>query len=492
MNRRVRLPLAVFLSLSAFAAVVAGCGGTSGSLSPNRAPETLVFVSGDLDTVRHTVKLSWFGTDPDGSVERYEYKWIYEEGQGPAGYDSSTWFSTRRTDSTFVVWTPSGVSMPTFVVRAIDDANEPDPTPARQQFSFRNLRPLVALSGTPVLPAATLPVATIRWTANDPDGDIAKAHFQVWLDGNLAAAVITGPGATEYTIPPDAFSDGAGGYVVGAHEVFIRAIDDGGAVSEPDSFTWNVIAPRGEVLLVDDVPAAQSAAVDPTYRNALNRQLGGPTDYTILDIEVGNPFRSPADVTATFGFFRSVVWYQDMNTLRSGALAMAEPAIRTHLSNGGNVYVCSTILVGTAGAIASDGFLGDVVGADSVRFNGRVGTTAFSIGNAQVVDPGPGSPYDSLRSVAISSNVDALVLKAATDVAFQARPIVLDSSQVEPWTIGVDRVPAGGTGRFVFLTFPLRFLGGTPAGAPAPAPDANYAEKTIRRVLARFGHGANP
>ena len=203
-------------------------------------------------------------------------------------------------------------------------------------------------------------------------------------------------------------------------------------------------APQGEVLLVDDVPAAQSAPVDPAYRNALNRQLGSSAAYTVIDIELANPFRSAADITATFGFFRSVIWYQDMNTARSAALPLAEDAIRTHLAAGGNVYVCSTILVGTSGAIATPGFLADVVGADSVRVNPKLGTTAFSIGNGSIIHPAAGAAYDSLRAVAISTNVDALVLRQAADAAFEARPIVLDSSQVEPWTIGVDRVPAGG------------------------------------------------
>ena len=478
-------------TLMALAFIGAGCG-KEGTLSPNRAPETIVFVAGDLDTVRHIVRLAWFGTDPDGSIDRYEFKWIYEDGQAPAGYDSSAWFTTARTESTFAVWTPNGASMPTFVVRAVDDENAPDPTPARQTFRFRNLPPAIDFTGAPVLPATTLPVATVTWAATDPDGDIARASYQVWLDGNLAAAVVLPPGTTQYTIPPAAFSDGAGGYVTGAHEVFIRCIDDGGAVSLPDSFTWNVRAPQGDVLLVDDVPAALSAPVDPAYRNALNRQLGSSAAYTIIDMELANPFRSAADITATFGFFRSVIWYQEMNAARSAALPLAEPAIRAHLANGGNVYVCSTILVGTAGAIATPAFLADVVGADSVRVNPKLGTTAFSIGNAAMVYAGAGTPYDSLRAVAISTNVDALVLRQAADAAFEARPIVLDSTQVEPWTIGVDRVPAGGAGRFVFLTFPLRLLGGTPVGAPSPAPDANYAEKTIRRVLARFGHGTNP
>jgi hypothetical protein len=488
-----RLARLLVLAAAGLAVLLAGAGcGKKGTLSPNRPPETVVFVGGDLDTVRHIVELSWFGTDPDGEVAGYEFKWIYEPGQFPAGYDSSTWFPTARNESTFVVWTPSGAAMPTFVVRAIDDEGAADPTPARQAFRFRNDPPTIDLVGIPVLPATTLPVATVRWLATDPDGDVARAGYQVWLDGNLAGAVFV-PGGNEYTIPPSAFDDGAGGFLTGPHTVYVRAIDDGGAVSAPDSFTWNVVAPEGDVLLIDDVPPIQGTAADNAYRNALTRQLGAPPAYTIIDLAASNPFRSAADLTATFGFFRSVIWYQENNLARSAALPLAEPAIRSHLEGGGNFYLSSTIAVGTNGALAGEAFLDEIVGADSVRTNPLLGTTAFSIGNGAILVPGPNVPYDSLRSTSISSNVDALVLQTLADAAFLAPPIVLDSSQVEDWVVGVDRVPAGGTGRLVFLTFPLRFVGGTPTpGSPLPAPDANYAERTIRTVLARFGHGAPP
>jgi len=246
-NRRAAYALAAALCI----AVVTGCG-TSGTLAPNLAPETLVFVSGPLDTVAHVVQLRWFGTDPDGEVARYEFKWNYEPGQAPPGYDPNAWTSTTLTDSTFRVFTPDGTSMPTFVVRAIDNEGTADPTPAQQVFNFRNDPPNVHLVGSPVLPATTLPVATIQWQADDPDGDIALAHYLVWLDGNEAAATIL-PASNTYTLPPAAFSDGAGGYVAGAHTVHIRAVDDGGALSLPDSFTWNVASPVGDVMLIDDV-----------------------------------------------------------------------------------------------------------------------------------------------------------------------------------------------------------------------------------------------
>jgi hypothetical protein len=482
------LAVSAVLAVSVLA-LGSGCG-KKGTLSPNRPPETVVFVGGDLDEVRHIVRLSWFGTDPDGEVARFEFKWIYEPGQAPAGYDSSAWFSTVRNESLFVVWTPSGSALPTFVIRAVDDEGTADPTPARQAFRFKNDPPTIQFEGIPPLPATTYPVATVRWSATDPDGNIANAHYLVWLDGILALAVpVTG---NQYTIPPDAFSDGAGGYVTGPHTVYVQAIDDGGAASTPVSFTWSVIAPEGEVLLVDDVPPSSGSGADLTYRNALTRQLGAPPAYSIVNIAGANPFRSAADITATFGFFDSIIWYQENNQARSGILAMAEPAIRSRLATGGNVFVSSTIAVGTNGALAGASFLDEIVGADSVRFNPKVNSTSFSIGNGAVLRPGPAVPYDSLLSLSISGGVDALALRSLAEAAFLGPPIVLDSSQVEDWIVGVDRVPSGGTGRFVLLTFPLRFLRGTPVGASSPAPDADYAERTIRRVLFRFGHGTSP
>jgi hypothetical protein len=458
---------------------------------PNTAPETVVFVEGPVDTVNHVVHLRWFGSDVDGQVVRYEYKFVYQAGQEPSNYDSSAWFSTVRKDSVFAVFTPNGYSMPTFVIRAIDDAGLADATPARQTFQFKNDPPTVTLVGNPILPATTLPVATISWTANDPDGDIRLAHYLVWIDGNEANATVV-PAVNTFTLPPTMFSDGAGGYVAGSHTVFLRAVDDGGAVSAPASFTWNVVSPTGDVLLLDDDPANLSAPVDPMYVNALDHQLGAG-NYTKFDLELANPFRSAQDLTYGFGLFKSVVWYQENNVARSGTLALAEPAIRAMLAGGGNVYISSQTLVGTGAAIPSQAFLEEVVGADSVRTNLKTLTSNFTISNASLLQPAPGVPYDSLRALGISVAVDALVLKSSAEAVFLAKPIVLDSTQVEDWFPGVERVPAGGTGRLVFLTFPLRFMGGTPPGTTAPPPpDLNYGERTLRYILSRFGHGAPP
>ena len=483
---RPRLGLAMFAVTLAASALLAGCG-VKGTLVPNLPPETVVFVNGPVDTVNHVVHLRWFGSDPDGSVAHFDFRWVYPAGQGPAGYDSSLWISTTRTDSTFTLYTPAGYSMPTFVVRAVDNEGLPDPTPARETFQFSNQPPLVRLTNLPL--PTTFPVVTITWTSSDPDGDIGKASYLVWLDGNEAGATLV-PASNQYTLPPATFSDGAGGYVSGQHTVHIRAVDDGGAVSAPDSARWNVIQPTGNVLLVDDHPG--TTTVDQAYTNALNNQLGGASTYTVVNFEVNNPFRSPDDVRYTFGFFQSILWFQENNTTRSTILPLAEPAIRATLAAGHNVYICSTILVGTNGALPGDSFLSDIVGADSLYVNQRVQTTNYPIPSGAVLHAGSFTPYDSLKAVATATNVDALALHDSTQAAFTAPPIVLDSLQTGNWAVGVDRVPAGGTGRFVFLSFPLRFLGGNAAGVLPPPPDANWAERTLRKILFRFGHGTAP
>jgi predicted small lipoprotein YifL len=141
--------LAILAVTLAAGALLAGCG-VKGTLVPNLPPETVVFVSGPVDTLNHVVHLRWFGSDPDGSVSRFDFRWVYPAGQGPAGYDSSLWIPTTRTDSTFTLYAPTGYTMPTFVVRAVDNQGLPDPTPARETFQFKNQPPVVHLTNLPL------------------------------------------------------------------------------------------------------------------------------------------------------------------------------------------------------------------------------------------------------------------------------------------------------------------------------------------------------
>ena len=101
--------IALWGAVAAAVLLAAGCG-VKGTLAPNTPPETIVFVEGPVDTVNHVVTLRWFGSDPDGRVVRYDYRFVYPAGQEPAGYDSSVWTATpvRDGDAVEIIRAMSG------------------------------------------------------------------------------------------------------------------------------------------------------------------------------------------------------------------------------------------------------------------------------------------------------------------------------------------------------------------------------------------------
>ena len=224
------------LALAAALGGLTGCAKVDGTMVPNRPPEPTLWVTGELDTVAHTQHFYRDGHDPAGTVIGFECKGVYKPGAAPADYDSSLWTFTEERDSLFSVWTPNGVDFPAFAVRAIDDEYLADPTPARQEYWFSNEAPVVQLTGTP--PDTTLPVATFRWTAIDPDGDGSKATFRIWLDGAPDRdTVLAGPGVT---LPAYFFEEPGGGIAARRRTAYITAVDVGGRASEPVTFTWFV------------------------------------------------------------------------------------------------------------------------------------------------------------------------------------------------------------------------------------------------------------
>lgn len=463
----------------ASALALCGCDNIKGTVAPNLPPETSLWVTGTLDTVGHTQRFFWDGQDPDGKVVGFEFKWVYEAGAAPAGYDSSLWTSTTRRDSLFVVYVPTGADFPAFTVRAVDDQGAADPEPARQQYRLRNEAPEVQLIGTPA--ATTFPVATLTWFAFDPDGNIANASYRVWLEGKEAQAeIVTG---LQHTLLPDLFKDAGGNFVAGTYTAYVTAIDDGGRMSLPSSFTWDVVLPVGTVLLVDDVPStvAGAATYDAFYRTELNTRLGAGT-YSIVDIETGSPFRAPADVRETFLFFEHVFWYSEVNTnISANGLALVGEAIPAHLAAGNNLFLTSGRLVGTNGVLG-DAFVQDVLGANGLFLNVDFAPpqTNFTIGNTRFLTGGS-APFDSLRSAGIYGEIEAFDLVNPGEAAYLAPSGTLDTLNATPWAVGVHRTYGAGAGRFVYLAFPLRLMNSPFSGQPG------RSATELRKVFTLFG-----
>jgi hypothetical protein len=465
--------------LMAAVAVAVGCSGLTGTVAPNQPPETTLWVTGEVDTVRHITRFFWDGQDVDGVVVGFEFKWIYEPGAEPAGYDSSVWFYTERNDSLFAVHTPNGADFPTFTVRAKDDQGAIDPTPARQQYKFRNDAPEVVLSTVP--PDTTFAVATFAWLATDPDGNINNASYRVWVAGKEDRTATTTE--LQYTLTPDMFQDSGGQVVAGEYKMFVTAVDDGGRMSVPDSFSWYVEPTVGTTLLIDDLPHRDfgNLLYDGFYRQELDARVGAG-NYTILDLEHSPRLRSEADVRETFLMFDHVFWYNELHNFLTPALALIEPGMRDHLAAGNNLYVCSTRLAGTDGALTDDAAR-ELLGVERFHFSKAFSpwATNFSLRSSGFL-AGGSAPFDSLRSVGVHGGVEAFELLDAAEAAYVAVPGVLDTLPPDLWPVGVSRRYGAGQGRLVYLAFPLKFM-----DRPFVSGQPGRAATELRKVFDVFG-----
>ncbi|MEO5987424.1 MAG: hypothetical protein ABIU54_08350 [Candidatus Eisenbacteria bacterium] len=332
---RLALPLA---ALSAFAY---GCGA-KGTLRPDLAPETTLFVNGAVDTVNHVVKLYWFGTDVDGTVSGYELRFL-----NPVAPADTNWVFTTRTDSVFTVPSPSGFAAPVFEVRSVDNAGQRDPSPARQDFSFSNQPPSVALTLKPGVNDTTFASVTVSWNANDPDGDGNLMQFRLWLDGNEANPEITS--ARTFTMPTAQFRV-AGALTSAYRKLYVQAIDDGGRGGNVDSVRWFVRKPttgdRARLLIVDDVPTTNTsnARFDSLFTNNALRNIP-PGEFSILRMQTNQPFKSAKDVEQTFKLFEAVMWYRANEITFSTILNNYQAGIGAYLDGGGKMYLEGLYLI---------------------------------------------------------------------------------------------------------------------------------------------------
>lgn len=199
-------PASLIVPAALAASLAAGCSSTGIERQrPNRPPDTRLGAGPpDSSATGYRVDLAWSGSDPDGSIDHYD--WILAD--HPAAWDSIAdvvvtvpavddprWRQTTRIDSTFVARadtlrrdprprpgeTPEDVlrhffeRWHTFFVRAVDDRGAPDQTPDYRSFNARTLAPVVALL-PPVVPGAELQVptgTTLRWSGEDPLDKVA-------------------------------------------------------------------------------------------------------------------------------------------------------------------------------------------------------------------------------------------------------------------------------------------------------------------------------
>lgn len=485
----MRRPIVRALAAAAGAALLlAGlsCGKLTGTLRPHSPPETVVFVSGPVDTVNHLVHLYWYGSDPNGYVVGYELRLL-----NPAAPAETAWVGTTRTDSLLTVHTPQGYTQPVFEVRAIDNDGARDPSPARQVFSFSNQPPVVRITQRPGPRDSTFASVTAGWSVTDPDGDPSRVRYLVWLNGHEDDPEQTDQ--TTFTMPSERFLVG-GQYASGPRTLYVRAIDDGGMAGPVDSMVWQVKKPvagtRARLLLVDDVPRTHAAnnLIDTLYTNTAARNL--PADaYTVLRLDFNQPFASAKDIEQTFKLFEAVVWYRGNVTFVSNTLRDYQDGIGPYLESGGRFYLDGLYLfsgLNAPGALRED-FADRYLNCDGflkcfqLVQNFSDSTLGWGNVNASV-----------FRSTMFADSTRQPLLGAQTGeaggfrvfnprsnsiVALSAPPGTITPARPDTLTVGVS-VPQPSGGRAIVLAVPL--------GTSQPA-NASSGPRLLAKIFGQLG-----
>jgi hypothetical protein len=245
-----------------------------------------------------------------------------------------------------------------------------DMTPATMTFPVENSLPTVAFKygsnpeGNPADTFFTFTFRTFIWEAQDLDGNnTIMWHFWA-LDDTTVWDSLPGE-ASSLTLEETELS-------VGTHTFYLKSRDIAGAFSNiiqfPDTSNpdqpaiWRVMAPIGEVLLIDDDEIHETVFVDSTriiYQNILETLTGGL--YSVWDVEQMLPY-SEADVLGTIQFFPSVIWFADA----SSKLLNASSSITTYINSGGH-FLATTSDIGEGNNYDDPPFA--FLGIDSVTYD---------------------------------------------------------------------------------------------------------------------------
>ena len=434
----------------------------------NVAPETyLVTESDSLRPQFYGIRLQWLGTDADGRVVRYRYRWDEVCTQEPCPVPPD-WIETTALFGDFTLPVPGDSALYQFEIAAVDNNGQADESPASQEFDFRNAAPTVEfVPGT--LPTRTLPAVTFILSGTDPDTTETPedadttAHLTVyrsWLNGNEAQVIETPFAQGSITLRPEDF---AGGPAAGdsVRTVFVQVVDDGGAVSLPIEHTWLVDEPPVDgILLVDDcrMGGMLEDFSDQSFRRVL--ETWAPGRYVVMDVDL-IPYPNAPDFEAQLSLFDRIVWYTDADTTSSGALELARGGLEALLDRNGRLFLSSGLVFGTRSAFGDrETRFRQSFGIGSV-FTAPLGGTNFSISLVDTVHAAvhPGLERFTFLSQGLRGIVECFDSVSDADTRslyFYPESTLVRDTFVNPvqYDVGVSRLQAGGPST-VYVSFPI-------------------------------------
>jgi hypothetical protein len=359
----------------------------------NQPPDSGLFLYPDSSITRQPSRLHvhWWGDDPDGVVKGFYIKW--------EGIDSA-WGFTSSNDSIFSLPIGSSDTIYSFKVATVDDGGngvydnsiirngisfgrEPfndsngngkydagetfidiglvDPTPAVLEFPIKNTAPVLQWNELTVLPDTSFPVMTVKWDAEDLDGDesiqsinisLNDTNNFVSLNGSIRLVTLRIKDVNASNPEMEILINGSDQNVLpellqglqldAENKIYVQAVDLSGAVSNrislPDTGSvWYVKKPKGQLLIFDDYPGSSSIPVKTFYRDQFN-SIGLVNKYDEYDLENQPlPFES-VTIYEMMKLFKYTFWYSNYNP----RLDLLNIVTNKYLEQGGKIAFSMT------------------------------------------------------------------------------------------------------------------------------------------------------
>lgn len=367
----------------------------------NKSPRTFValFPDSSLSQQQSSVRLHWWGDDPDGLVIGYfisfeEGKWTFTTRN-----DSLISFPISGTDTSYLFRVAAvdnfgnGIYDNQIIANGINFGPEPftdlngngiwnpgepfidigavDPNPAEIVLPLKNSPPvinfLVNANGTTIfIPETTFTAASFGWTLTDLDGDatISKVYIalndtsqKIELPGNARFVTLKAePPFASDVVECDVYIGSAittpyhiklPNLKLNDKNVFYAFAEDiAGGVSEKivmpsaaSNRSWYVKKPKGEILIIDDNGSIDNSA---EFYAAVFDSLGLTNRYDIWDIKLGRTTSTPGVllpgfISPQFTETMKLFKYVFWYTDNEPTIGPAQVSINNYLNFGGRV-----------------------------------------------------------------------------------------------------------------------------------------------------------
>ena len=446
-----------------------------GQLLDNLPPDTRIFLkeinlSGD-ERLNSVVRLHWSGEDQDGYVKGYELS-----------FDQTSWSFVTTQDSTFRfdILPGSDTTDIDFYVRAIDDKDLADPSPAYLRIPIKNAPPVARLDTLKSVPDTVNSIFSLLWTVSDLDGP--ETLDSTYIRINDGPWYRLEPRITFATFVPEApmiaggqaarvYAEASGqllpfaisGLRVGAdNRIYLRVRDIAGTFSATDSSDLFFVRRQGGDLLVVD--AHTSTDADEVYFPILSSVY---PSYDYIDLQKNQPlFWDPA-FGLYLGLYDKVFWYSDGTEIPSLGLQLLMEVganqIQLYLNRGGKLFTTAqfpnsfTNDPATANTSAVFGF--SPMGSLPTGF----GQARIPIGNLIIPTGSLPGNTDTLVASRFITGADPFFSKNATNDLYTAQLVLANGN---PWpgppTVCSRSVYTNGRTNQVFFSIELHKLDGRP------------------------------